>query len=333
MLAVVSDKKEQSDGVTWSAIVVSAQDYFPFGMAMPGRSTTSTYKYGFNGQEKDTEMGAGIYTAEFWQYDARLGRRYNLDPKPNVSISQYACFANNPIGISDPLGDTIDVKNKGGHTLMILDDGKKQRISSTVEKLYEKKVQWFEPNAKNYMKPIYTNPNIGTMDGIIHCSWDDVIDFADKHWVAEYGKGEPGDWKIAKDGGRGFYLATVDGELFWSDAVGQIPFAIATYQFLLKEYGDHGKASRGTVKLGHLFATGVPIPGGGKSAEYDNIIILRGILFAQSRYEVGHPTILKLPVDGEMTMDYIQYEVKTKMVKKYPLRTPVSSEITKKYGY
>jgi RHS repeat-associated protein len=87
-------------------VVQSAQDYFPFGMAMPGRSTASTYKYGFNGQEKDTEIGEGIYTAEFWQYDARLGRRMNLDPVTFPWESPYATFHNNPIYFADPKGDT-----------------------------------------------------------------------------------------------------------------------------------------------------------------------------------------------------------------------------------
>lgn len=70
------------------------------------------YRFGFNGQEKDNEV-AGIgnsNTAEFWQYDTRLGRRWNLDPKPNKSISPYAAFANNPIFNSDPLGDTIRIR-------------------------------------------------------------------------------------------------------------------------------------------------------------------------------------------------------------------------------
>ena len=67
------------------------------------------YRYGFNGMEKDDEInGSGnSYTALFWQYDARLGRRWNLDPKPNPSISQYVTFANNPIWFSDPFGDTV----------------------------------------------------------------------------------------------------------------------------------------------------------------------------------------------------------------------------------
>jgi RHS repeat-associated protein len=67
------------------------------------------YRYGFNGQEKDNEvMGEGnSYTAEFWNYDARLGRRWNVDPKSHASISCYSTFSNNPICYSDPKGDTV----------------------------------------------------------------------------------------------------------------------------------------------------------------------------------------------------------------------------------
>jgi RHS repeat-associated protein len=96
--------------------VVSHSDYLPFGQVMPNRhGNDETYKYGFNGMEKDDEVkGDGnSYTAQFWEYDTRLGRRWNRDPKPNPSISEYACFANNPILFSDPEGDTIRIPNKG----------------------------------------------------------------------------------------------------------------------------------------------------------------------------------------------------------------------------
>jgi len=86
-------------------------------MAMPGRKfaqANSSYRYGFQSQEKDNEIsGAGnSYTAEFWQYDSRLGRRWNQDPKPNPSISNYACFGNNPIFNIDIKGDTTYRFNK-----------------------------------------------------------------------------------------------------------------------------------------------------------------------------------------------------------------------------
>jgi hypothetical protein len=52
--------------------------------------------------------GSGNHnTALFWEYDVRTGRRGNLDPKPNISVSSYATFNNNPIWFSDPFGDTI----------------------------------------------------------------------------------------------------------------------------------------------------------------------------------------------------------------------------------
>lgn len=70
------------------------------------------YLYGHNGQEKDDDM-YGVegtsYTAEYWQYDSRLGRRWNRDPKSNPSISEYAAFANNPIFWSDLHGDTLTI--------------------------------------------------------------------------------------------------------------------------------------------------------------------------------------------------------------------------------
>ena len=73
------------------------------------------YRFGFNGQEKDDEVaGAGnTNTAMFWEYDTRLGRRWNLDPKSNPSISDYACFGNNPIFMNDVLGDSTRYYYKG----------------------------------------------------------------------------------------------------------------------------------------------------------------------------------------------------------------------------
>ena len=70
----------------------------------------NAYRYGFNGQEKDDEVsGSGnINTAMFWEYDTRLGRRWNLDPKPVTGYSDYSCFNNNPIVNIDILGDIVD---------------------------------------------------------------------------------------------------------------------------------------------------------------------------------------------------------------------------------
>ena len=67
------------------------------------------YRYFFNGQEADNEVyGKGVsLTAEFWQYDTRLGRRWNVDKKINHQISTYTCFNDNPISFNDFFGDTV----------------------------------------------------------------------------------------------------------------------------------------------------------------------------------------------------------------------------------
>jgi hypothetical protein len=56
--------------------------------------------------EKDDEIvGSGnIYTAAHWEYDARLGRRWNVDPITQPWQSPYATFNNNPIIFVDPSG-------------------------------------------------------------------------------------------------------------------------------------------------------------------------------------------------------------------------------------
>jgi len=82
--------------------------YYPFGMQMQGREFAGGmgYRYGFGSQESDNEVsGRGnSYTAEFWQYDCRLGRRWNLDPVPQISLSDYSVNGNNPILNIDPNG-------------------------------------------------------------------------------------------------------------------------------------------------------------------------------------------------------------------------------------
>ena len=66
-----------------TADVVSATDYYPFGMQMPGRSFSSNaYRYGFQGQEKDDEIkGEGnSINYKYRMHDPRIGRFFALDP-------------------------------------------------------------------------------------------------------------------------------------------------------------------------------------------------------------------------------------------------------------
>ncbi|MGQ3085725.1 MAG: hypothetical protein ACT6RA_01130, partial [Flavobacterium sp.] len=83
------------------------------------------YRYGFNGQMKDDEV-YGVegtsYTAEYWQYDSRLGRRWNVDPVVKYHESPYAAFANNPIWFADPNGADTTITNAGGNKQVLSGD-------------------------------------------------------------------------------------------------------------------------------------------------------------------------------------------------------------------
>jgi hypothetical protein len=68
------------------------------------------YRYGFNGQEKSDEIaGEGNHTtAEFWEYDTRTGKRWNVDPIVYPWQSPYAVLNNSPLYFVDPFGAESD---------------------------------------------------------------------------------------------------------------------------------------------------------------------------------------------------------------------------------
>lgn len=78
-------------------------------MLMPGRSYSSTaYKYGFNGKEKDDEVKGAGNSVDFGAriYDSRIGRFLSVDAASQPSWSKYKSFFDNPIIYSDPSGNT-----------------------------------------------------------------------------------------------------------------------------------------------------------------------------------------------------------------------------------
>ncbi len=61
--------------------------YYPFGNQIDGRAFGGErYVYSFNTQKKMDEVyGKGnLNTALFWEYDTRLGRRWNLDVRQSL---------------------------------------------------------------------------------------------------------------------------------------------------------------------------------------------------------------------------------------------------------
>ncbi len=86
----------------YEADIVSAQDYYPFGMLMPGRTYSSeAYKYGFNGKEKDDEVSnqGNCYDYGFRIYNSRIGKFLSVDPlfKSYAWYTPYQFAGNKPI--------------------------------------------------------------------------------------------------------------------------------------------------------------------------------------------------------------------------------------------
>ena len=172
VLTVFSDLKTPitNNGQTVSGYEVTSiqtNDYSPFGVELDGRSSVGSYRYGFQGQEKDDEIsGKGnSYTAEFWQYDSRLGRRWNRDPIIKHHESPYASFANNPIWFKDPNGadTTLDDKSRTLINDLLNKDSKNynELFATDFQKLVDDKTtvysfkQWDKPNKDTPGQTLY----------------------------------------------------------------------------------------------------------------------------------------------------------------------------------
>jgi hypothetical protein len=117
-------------------------------MLEPGRSyNSSSYRYSINGQEKETELNENITTAEFWEYDSRIVRRWNVDPVYKEFMSNYAAFGDNPIMFVDP--DGADWYRKGDKTIWNSIAGHNKRLEKQGYKYLGAE---FEENGKSYDK-------------------------------------------------------------------------------------------------------------------------------------------------------------------------------------
>ena len=109
---------------------------------------------------KDDEIaGEGnSYTAEFWQYDSRLGKRWNQDPVVKHWMSPYHAFSDNPISNIDPNGDS-DRKYEDyetGEVLGEIDDGVDETVKVTKSDFFElKRLQEEDLSNKKTELPSY----------------------------------------------------------------------------------------------------------------------------------------------------------------------------------
>jgi RHS repeat-associated protein len=111
VLAVISDKKIAipiQGGTSidhYEADVQTMEDYYPFGMGMPGRiyaaAGVPVYRYGFNGKENDDEVKGSGDQIDYGMrmYDPRAGRFLSVDPlqKKFADMSPYVYAMDRPV--------------------------------------------------------------------------------------------------------------------------------------------------------------------------------------------------------------------------------------------
>jgi RHS repeat-associated protein len=110
VLATISDKRygvttDDSTVIYYNPEVVSANDYYPFGMMQYARNYTETgssyYRFGFNGKENDNEVKGVGNQIDYGMriYDPRIGKFLSVDPlmKKYPELTPYQFANNSPI--------------------------------------------------------------------------------------------------------------------------------------------------------------------------------------------------------------------------------------------
>lgn len=134
VIASVSDRRKglTANGTTvdrYEPDVTSANDYYPFGMQMPGRKFGNTdYRYGFQAQEGDHEIrGEGnSWNYAYRMHDPRIGRFFATDPLQDKYPwnSPYAFSENKVI-------HAVELEGLEAHVLTeVYDENKKHKNSS-----------------------------------------------------------------------------------------------------------------------------------------------------------------------------------------------------------
>jgi RHS repeat-associated protein len=168
VLVTISDRRIQASagGQTvdnYTADVITANDYYPGGMLMPGRKYTapnSSYRYGFNGKENDNEVKGEGNQQDYGMriYDPRLGRFLSTDPitKNYPELTPYQFASNTAIQAIDLDGlEAYAVYNKATSQLALIPD-----ISKVNPKLTNKFVSAFEYNKLTEMDRAKANYGI-----------------------------------------------------------------------------------------------------------------------------------------------------------------------------
>lgn len=176
----------------YTAVYNTFQDYYSFGSPMPNRTyTPNAYRYGMNGQEKDDEIvGSGNhYSATHWEYDSRLGRRWNVDPmfKKYAFKSPYMAFSDNPILKVDPNGDDDYYFDRKGNIIQHVENKNPDQFFIARKVVETSQGANGKPQSKEIVVSdfkIESNSNLGVMARTVYAEMGNGS-LVDKRVVAE----------------------------------------------------------------------------------------------------------------------------------------------------
>jgi len=155
---------------SYNASVMSAMDHFAYGAPVNGRIfITQDYRYGQNGgSEKDLEVNGqqNMYSTFYRELDTRQGRWWQTDPIRHADESPYVANNNNPINVTDPLGDKGDGALKKAIRNFINSDDfqfKRNENGGGFSMSYKHRLGWFTPSINlTYRK---YSEGLGTTEG------------------------------------------------------------------------------------------------------------------------------------------------------------------------
>lgn len=191
VLVVISDHKINANG-KFTSDVLAFNDYYPFGMLLPNRHGSSgSYRYGFNGMEKDDEVKGEGNSYDFTNrfHDPRVGKFLSIDPafKEYPGISPYSYASNRPI-------DGIDLMGLSWKPI-IDKEGRVQGFEWTDEapdpanNIYKYAVYVNDPGTFNPNNPKKNRKQMGTATMTVYgLTQDDVTEFRGTSYPADIKK-------------------------------------------------------------------------------------------------------------------------------------------------
>ncbi len=187
VIAVVSDLKTFVDTIGsgqpnyWDysiANLSTAQDYYPFGMLMPGRNNEAGgYRFAFNGKEKDDEVKGVGNSLDFGAriYDSRLGRWLSVDPlqMKYPSLSPYNFVSNNPLLLIDKDGREIFIYSSNVEQKPILYQPGMKEIGDKFQQQAIAALNYIHSSGSDTYKIVETFANDKSNIGIKEGNWKD----------------------------------------------------------------------------------------------------------------------------------------------------------------